>query len=60
MENCLFTGDHLAYSLDDDDLTGFKIFNHGSIEAQHKSILRLADPKYDFQWILPSESYYLL
>ncbi len=52
-ESVLFSGDHLAYDEEIGDLTGFKAFNRGNIEAQAQSIELLATNEYDFTWILP-------
>ena len=47
---CLFTGDSLAWSFSDDDLTAYRDFCWYSWAEQRKSLTRLLD--YDFEWIL--------
>jgi glyoxylase-like metal-dependent hydrolase (beta-lactamase superfamily II) len=49
-ERCLFTGDSLAWSFEDDDLEAFRGACWYSWEEQTKSLRRLSD--YKFEWVL--------
>jgi glyoxylase-like metal-dependent hydrolase (beta-lactamase superfamily II) len=56
LSSVLFTGDHLAYSAANQALTGFRAYNHGSVEAQAESIQLLTSEDLHFDWILPGET----
>ena len=49
-ERCLFTGDSLAWSFEEDDLVAYRDYCWYSWEAQTKSLRRLLD--YRFEWVL--------
>jgi glyoxylase-like metal-dependent hydrolase (beta-lactamase superfamily II) len=48
--SCLFTGDSLAWSFEDDDLTAWPDYCWHSWAEQVKSLGRLLD--YPFKWVL--------
>ncbi|RYH05251.1 hypothetical protein EON65_45235 [archaeon] len=52
-ESILFTGDHLMYNPDSDQLDGYPMYNEDDLEKQADSILLLAHDKFKFDWILP-------
>lgn len=54
-EVVLFSGDTVCFDGESQRLDAFSAFNHGSLEAQEKSIREiLADEGCSFQWILPA------
>src|SRR5262249_185330 len=49
-ERCLFTGDSLAWSFEEDDLVAYRDYCWYSWPAQTRSLRRLLD--YRFEWVL--------
>jgi glyoxylase-like metal-dependent hydrolase (beta-lactamase superfamily II) len=49
-ERCLFTGDSLAWSFEEDDLVAYRDYCWYSWAAQRRSLKKLLD--YPFEWVL--------